>query len=164
MRLSPLDISKQEFGRSLRGYDPAEVRAFLEKVADELADLAAEASRLSQQNLKVETQLESYKQMERSLRESLITAQKSLEEARESSKRERDLMLREAQFEAEQMVRNAERQVHDIREELRRLASQRDAYLKRLRFLLSSQQELVELLEKEAPLSETHHDETSGQD
>ncbi len=164
MRLSPLDISKQEFGRTLRGYDPAEVRAFLEKVADELADLEAQASRLSQQNLKVETQLEGYKQIEASLRESLVTAKKSLEEARESTKREQELMLREAQLEAERMVQEARQQVHTVREELGRLTIQRDAYLKRLRFLLSSQQELIEILEKETPISDTRHERTTEQD
>ena len=164
MRLSPLDISKQEFSKSMRGFDPAEVRAFLEKVSDELAELEAENKRLAQQNLKATTQLESYEQMEKSLRESLLTAQRTLEEARTSTEREHDLLLREARAEAEQIVHEAQRQVHEIREELRRLTVQRDAYIKRLRFLLSSQQELIDMLEKETPLSEPKHDESPRQD
>ncbi len=164
MRLSPLDISKQEFSKSMRGFDPAEVRAFLEKVSDELAELEAENKRLAQQNLKATTQLESYEQMEKSLRESLLTAQKTLEEARTSTEREHDLLLREARAEAEQIVHEAQRNVHEIREELRRLTVQRDAYIKRLRFLLSSQQELIDMLEEETPLSEPQHDESHRQD
>ena len=164
MRLSPLDISKQEFSKSMRGYDPAEVRAFLEKVSDELADLETQNKQLAQQNLKTKTQLESYEQMEKSLRESLLTAQRALEEARTSSEREHDLLLREARAEAEQIVHEAQRNVHEIREELRRLTVQRDAYIKRLRFLLSSQQELIDMLEKETPLTEPHHDESPRKD
>jgi cell division initiation protein len=154
VRLSPLDISKQEFSKSMRGYDTAEVRAFLEKVSDELAELETENKRLAQQNLKANTQLESYEQMEKSLRESLLTAQRTLEEARTSAEREHDLLLREARAEAEQIVHEAQRNVHEFREELRRLTVQRDAYIKRLRFLLSSQQELIDMLEEETPLSE----------
>lgn len=163
MRLSPLDISKQEFTKSLRGYDPAQVRAFLEKVADELADIEAERARLQQENLKLQTQLDSYKQMEESLRESLLTAQKSLEDARAGSQRERDMMLREAKLEAEQVVRDAERRTQTARDELHRLNTQREAYIKRLRFLLSSQQELIDMLEQESPIAETNHDRTSQQ-
>ena len=32
MKLTPLDIRKKDFGRSLRGYDPEEVEAFLDMV------------------------------------------------------------------------------------------------------------------------------------
>jgi len=162
MKLSPLDISKQDFAHSLRGYNPAEVRAFLEKVADELAELDAERARLFQQSIKFETQLESYKQMEKALRDGLLAAQKALEGAQESTKRERELMLREAQAEAEQIIYEAKRKVQAAHDELHRLTSQRDAYLKRLRFLLQSQQELIDMLEDQKPLPETDHDQSSG--
>jgi len=33
MRISPLNIKRQEFGNSLRGYDKDEVEAFLTKLA-----------------------------------------------------------------------------------------------------------------------------------
>ncbi|MFH1009682.1 MAG: DivIVA domain-containing protein [bacterium] len=154
MRLSPLDISKQEFARALRGYHPAEVRAFLEKVADEFAELESGRATLLQQKLKLEAQLETYKQMEQTLRESLLMTQKSLEEARANADHERELILREAGLEAEQIKREADRHVTDARMELERLAAQRDTYLKRLRYLLHSQQELIDMLENETPLRE----------
>ena len=39
MSLSPVDIARHEFSKSLRGYDVGEVRGFLEGVASELAEL-----------------------------------------------------------------------------------------------------------------------------
>jgi cell division initiation protein len=42
MKVSPISIKKQEFSKSLRGYDPEEVQAFLEKLADEFDDLQKE--------------------------------------------------------------------------------------------------------------------------
>jgi cell division initiation protein len=162
MKLSPLDISKQDFAHSLRGYNPAEVRAFLEKVADELAELDSERAQLFQQSIKFETQLESYKQMEKALRDGLLAAQKALEEAQESTKRERELLLREAQAEAEQIIYEAKQKVQAARDELHHLTAQRDAYVKRLRFLLQSQQELVDMLENESPLPERRDDESHG--
>jgi len=162
MRLSPLDISKQEFARALRGYHPAEVRAFLEKVADEFAELDTERTTLYEQKLKLEAQLETYKKMEQSLRESLLMTQKSLEESRVNAEHQRELILREAELEAEQIKREADRHVADARYELERLAEQRDTYLKRLRYLLHSQQELIDMLEQETPLPERRDDEPSG--
>ncbi|MCE5191758.1 MAG: DivIVA domain-containing protein, partial [Actinomycetia bacterium] len=42
MKLTPLDIHHKEFGRSLRGYNEAEVDEFLDQVADELERLFKE--------------------------------------------------------------------------------------------------------------------------
>ncbi|NVM02542.1 MAG: DivIVA domain-containing protein, partial [Candidatus Helarchaeota archaeon] len=39
MKLTPLDIKRQEFKKVMRGYDVIEVDAFLEMVADEYESL-----------------------------------------------------------------------------------------------------------------------------
>ncbi len=47
MRLSPLDIKKQEFSRTIRrGYDPDEVHAFIDMLAGQWEDLLAEHEHL----------------------------------------------------------------------------------------------------------------------
>jgi uncharacterized protein YnzC (UPF0291/DUF896 family) len=60
-------------------------------------------------------------------------------------------MLREAQLDVEQMKFDAQRQVAGLYEELRSLKLHRDAYVKRLRFLLKAQTELIDLIEEESP-------------
>ena len=57
MNISPLDIRKQEFARTLRGYDTDEVRAFLESIADEMANLQKNTEELRMRNVQLETQL-----------------------------------------------------------------------------------------------------------
>jgi len=37
MKISPMDIQRQSFGRRFRGFDPDEVRAYLALVAEEVA-------------------------------------------------------------------------------------------------------------------------------
>ena len=39
MKLSPLDIKKQEFGKKFKGFSPDEVNSFLDMIADEMEDL-----------------------------------------------------------------------------------------------------------------------------
>ncbi|MFQ5630060.1 MAG: DivIVA domain-containing protein, partial [bacterium] len=56
MKLTPLDIKKQEFKKNLRGYDPIEVDAFLEMVANEFESLLREKNLFSDEILKLKTQ------------------------------------------------------------------------------------------------------------
>ena len=40
MRVTPLDIRRQKFRKGMRGYDPGEVDAFLEMLAEAWEDVA----------------------------------------------------------------------------------------------------------------------------
>jgi DivIVA domain-containing protein len=151
MSLSPLDISKHEFSRSLRGYDPAEVQAFLERVSDELSALQSQLNTLAEQNRAYAAKLGAYQDMERNLRDSLVATQESQKLAHAQLETEKQQMLREARLDVEQMKLDAERQITGIQEELRSLKLHRDAYVKRLRFLLKAQTELIDLIEEESP-------------
>ena len=67
-------------------------------------------------------------------------------------------MMREAKLEADEIRLSVEREIMSLREDLRGLRLHRDAYVKRFRFLLKSQVELLDLLESENP--ETANDRT----
>jgi len=151
MSLSPLDISKHEFSRALRGCDPAEVQAFLERVSDEVSALQTQLNTLSEQNRAYAAKLSAYQDMEKSLRDSLVATQESQKLVHEQLETEKQQILREAQLEAEQMKLDVQRQVSGLYEELRSLKLHRDAYVKRLRFLLRAQTELIDLIEQESP-------------
>ena len=151
MSLSPLDITKHEFSRAFRGYDPAEVQAFLERVSDEVSALQSQMGTLSEQNRAYAAKLGAYQEMERNLRDTLVATQESGKLARAQLDTEKQQMLREAQLDVEQMKLDAQRQVAGLYEELRALKLHRDSYVKRLRFLLKAQTELIDLIEEESP-------------
>ncbi|MBI5058442.1 DivIVA domain-containing protein [candidate division KSB1 bacterium] len=151
MPLSPLDVAKHEFTRVMRGYDPAEVRAFLERIADELSELQTQTASLGERLRMTETKLEAYLDLEKSLRDSMVAAQDNAKIAREQIAQEREQSMREAQLSADELKLKAQRDVVAIQEELRSLKIHRDAYIKRLRFLLKSHMELLDLLEDESP-------------
>jgi len=151
MSLSPLDITKHEFSRAWRGCDPAEVQAFLERVSDEVSALQSQLGTLSEQNRAYAAKLGAYQDMERNLRDTLVATQESGKLARAQLDTEKQQMLREAQLDVEQMKLDAQRQVAGLYEELRALKLHRDSYVKRLRFLLKAQTELIDLIEEESP-------------
>ncbi len=151
MPLSPLDVSRHEFSKVMRGYDPNEVRAFLERVADELSELQSQAARLGELTKGSEAKLEAYRNLEQSLRDSLVSAQEGAKYSREQIEQEREQMLREIHLAGQEIRLTAERDVMRVREELRELQLHRDAYVKRLRFLLKSHAELLDMLEETNP-------------
>ncbi len=147
--LSPIEIKKQEFGRSVRGYDVSEVRTFLESVAAELERIAEIARARETEIHQLKSELETFKRIEQNMKEALVNAQETLREAREGSRREADLKLREAAVEAERIVRDAYKQRDAVMREVEALIARRDAFVRKLRGLMRSELELVELLEEQ---------------
>jgi cell division initiation protein len=147
LRLTPLDIKKQEFKRTMRGYDPEEVNAFLEMVAEEFEALHREKNRLEDETLKLRTQLHDYQEVERTLKQTLMNAQESMQLTRDNSKREADLVLREAELQAERIISDARKKLGELKNELLVVRAQKDSFARRLRHLLESQLELIGVLE-----------------
>lgn len=147
MKLTPLDIKKQVFKKILRGYDPIEIETFLEMVAEEFEAIIKERNDLSDEVLKLKTQLRDYQEVERTFKESLMNAQQTINQSRENSKRESDLIIKEAEVRAEKITENAKMQLIEMKNELMIMKAQKDSFAKRLRHLLESQLELLSVLE-----------------
>lgn len=147
MKLTPLDIKKQEFKKSLRGFDPVEVETFLEMVADEFESLIREKNNLADDVLKLKTQLRNYQEVEKTLQETLMAAQQSVNESRQNSQREAGLLIREAEIKAEKVLEEAKLKLAELKNELLVVKAQKDSFAKRLRHLLASELELLEVLE-----------------
>jgi cell division initiation protein len=147
LKLTPLDIKKQVFKKIFRGYDPVEIETFLEMVAEEFEALIRERNGLSDEVLKLKTQLRDYQEVEKTFKESLMNAQQTINQSRENSKRESDLIIKEAEVRAEKIIENAKMQLIEMKNELMVIKAQKDSFAKRLRHLLESQLELLSVLE-----------------
>ncbi|RMF68765.1 MAG: DivIVA domain-containing protein [Calditrichaeota bacterium] len=147
MKLTPLDIKKQEFKKSMRGYDPVEVDAFLEMVSDELESLIRQNKELTDEALKLKTQLRDYQDVEKTLQETLMSAQESINSSKENSKRQAEMIIREAELKAEKMLEETKLRLAEMKNELLIIKAQKDSFARRLRHLLQSQIELIEVLE-----------------
>lgn len=147
MKLTPLDIRKHDFKKSMRGYDPDEVDAFMSMVSDELELLVREKNQLNDETIKLRTQLKDYQDVEQSLRETLIKAQNTVEESRANSRREAEIIIHEAELQAEHILKEAKEQLRELGHEIEMLEMQKESFAKRLHHLLESQIELLEVLE-----------------
>lgn len=120
LKLTPLDIQQKQFTRKkLGGVEEAEVAEFLREVAREYETLYAENKSLKDQIANLKGQTLQYTEMERTLRQTLLEAQRSSEDKRANADKEAELILRRAELEGERVLESARQEKRDLDEELR---------------------------------------------
>lgn len=147
LKITPLEIKKQEFRKVIRGFDPIEVESFLEMMADEFESLIKEKNYLSDEVLKLKTQLKDYQEVEKTFKESLMSAQQTINQSRENSQKEANLIIKEAEVRADKILEDTKIKLIEMKNELMLIKSQKDSFARRLRHLLESQLELIGVLE-----------------
>jgi len=144
MNITPLDITQREFRRRLRGWDPEEVKAFLEGVADELELLVKEVTARDERIQRLEGQVAVYQEREEALRKTLYSAQRLTEQLKETAKKEADLIRQEAELHAEKLLEQAHRQAGELQAQIADLKRQKVIFEAKLRASLKIHLDLLE--------------------
>ena len=105
--LTPLDIRKQEFHKSLRGYEPNSVEDFRIRVADALERAIRDRQVLEERVSALTEQLRVFREREKAMNDALVAAQQLRHDTRDSAKREGQVIVREAQSEAKRLLDEA---------------------------------------------------------
>lgn len=152
MKLKPLDISKQEFDKKLRGYDPEEVRTFLQEVARQWQELDDENRRFQERNRELEAKLKHYERVEEALEEALKTARESSKHTIESAEKQAERIVAEAEARASAITHQAQEDRTQMQRETEQIGSKRKAIAARLRAFLMSEMEMLAHFEGEDPI------------
>jgi cell division initiation protein len=159
-RLTPLDIQKQTFRKSLSGYSVDEVRAYLHMIAEELEEQLKEIERLSRENLTLREQIAENSEREQILKETLLSAQRVSEEVKSNSRKEAELIIKDAELFSERIITQAMARVGELEKTILELKLQRKAARNRLNAALDTYQQMVMLdAEQEAneePITQLH--------
>ena len=150
MRITPHDIRQQQFTvRMFRGFDPQEVDAFLEDVADDYEGLLKENALLKEQIAASEERSRGVVEREKNLHDVMVTTQRLVDEMKAAAKREADLIVREAELRGEKAVEAARGEEAKIRVEIqalkrlrRQLVEELGATMERYQRMLASEGEL----------------------
>ena len=153
MKITPLDIQGHEFKRRMRGYDPDEVKPFLNLVAEEYESLVVANTRLADESAELRARLGELKERERILKETLYTAQKLADDMREEARRERDLLLKEAEIKAERLIEHAGKRVSQLEAEILDLKAERDAFESKIRGIIDQHTKLLDMRQEEDDVS-----------
>jgi cell division initiation protein len=155
MRITPLDVRKQEFRKAVRGLDADEVHAFLATVADEYEFVLTDNKKLRERVIELDEKVGEYRNMEKTLRDTLLTAERVMTEARQNARKEADLILRDAQMKASQEVAGINGRVEALHQQIRELRGYRDSYLARLHSLSEAQLGLIDSYRKDFESTDT---------
>lgn len=152
MRLTPLDIKKQEFSRGLRGYEAEEVEAFLQMVSEQWEEMLDEVRRKDEEIRDLEGKLAHYEKVEEALQEALQTARETSKKSIENAEQKASLMLERAEARADDIKRDAELELHQVKRETSKLNSRKSEIVTRLRAFLMSELELLASYEGDDPV------------
>ena len=133
MRITPMDIEQQQFGRSFRGYNEEEVDNFLDRIAKDYEDLLNENVKLREEIERLKSRLEEYSKMDETLRSALVNAQQSASNIKENVQREAQTMIDNAKIEAEKIKQQAEQDIYDISNDIEALKKRKYLILEKLK-------------------------------
>lgn len=149
MRLTPIQIRKQEFARKVRGFDIEEVQAFLTTAAIDFEELLRENMELRAEKTALLEELQNYKKLEDSLRSLVSQAEKAATESTESLKKTAEIVKREAQMSADQLLSEARQEMVKAKAKLGEVKNLRETIVKTIRTILTAQLDMLSSLENE---------------
>ena len=145
MQISRIDILNRTFTRSLRGYNPEEVDAFLQGIADTLGQLTEERVTLANQVTIVEAQLAEHKEREATLRDTLITTQKLTDSLKATAQREAQLIIDSAHARAESLMQQGNLRLAQLEESIGETRKMKAQFEMRIRSMIEAHLKLLDM-------------------
>jgi len=90
------EIRNQQFDKSLRGYDTAQVNNYLLQMANDYEKLYSDNATLRETVQRLEYELQKYRRIEETMNNSLILAQQTADELKANARRESTLILQQS--------------------------------------------------------------------
>ena len=150
MELTPLDIRNQTFNKkSFNGYDPEEVKAFLETTATAFENMFRDRTNLIERLKVAEERVNYYRQIEKTIQDAVITMQRTVDEVKATAEKEAESIIAEAKARAVREVESTKKQAEDLRAEIEQLKQLRSNYFIRCRSLIRGQEELLAAMEND---------------
>ena len=147
--LTPLDIQNQTFNRTLRGYDPEEVRAFLRQVALSWSHLLEENQDLRKKVESFSQEIARYREMESLLQRTLLQAEESSRALIENAEKKAQLIIHEAEQKAEALLHNLQKEKEALESHIELLRQRRQELILEIRTFLQMQLERLDHLSRD---------------
>jgi cell division initiation protein len=148
MKISPMDIQKQTFGRKLRGFDPEDVKTYLSLVAEEVAALQRERDSLGQEVQSLRAIVDEHRQRETILKNTLLTAQRVSEEIKEAARKQAESGIKEAEMQSDRLLELAQARAHEVERGILDLRAHRTSLRTDVRALITRLTTILDLQEE----------------
>jgi cell division initiation protein len=149
MKITPQEILNQVFSTKIKGYNPEEVKSFLQQIVETMESEIQEKESLKAKMEKLRENLAKIEKKEELLRDTLIAAQKFSSEIKINSHKEAELIIKDAEMKSEEIVKHAFTRQMAIKEEIKSLQFKRKEIENDIIHLLNSLKELIETYHKQ---------------
>ena len=148
--LTPLDIENKKFQKQMmNGYNVDEVDDFLDEITVDYEKLYKENTELREEIERSKTDLEKYKNIEQTLQNTLVMAQKTADDIKNNAQDEADNIIKSARSKMQESVDELTKDLETRKREYAETKKQFDIYRAKMEALLISQLELLKEVNKE---------------
>ncbi len=144
MPITPVDLRNAQFEKKMRGYNPLDVDALVNEAATEIERLINVNNDLQRQVLSLEDKLRTFQNLEKSLKETLLTAQQAAEEKKKATERAAEVQIRETEAVCAEMKQQAHKEVETMKFELASLKMQKVRFSAEIKSLVDAHLKLLE--------------------
>lgn len=144
MGITPVELRNVKFEKKLRGFNPADVEAVLNEVAGEMERLIDANSSLQRQVLSLEDKHKQFQNLEKSLKDTLLTAQQAAEEKRKAADRSTEVQIRETEVVCAEMKQKALSEIETMKFELASLKMQKVRFVAEVKSLVDAHRKLLD--------------------
>ena len=110
--ITPLDIENKKFAKQMmNGYNVDEVDDFLDELTLDYGKLYKENAELKAQREELDSNVGKYKNIENTIQNTLIMAQKTADEVQEVAKKQAEQIIKDAEFQAKNSVEELNTQI-----------------------------------------------------
>lgn len=156
--LTPLDIESKVFTKSFSGYNTSEVKIFLKEILAYYEMLYKENIELKDKINTLQEGVQYYKNIEETLQNTLILAEKTAEETKALARQKAEQIEKEAQLKADVIINDSKNEVYDINRAKDELTRSFDLYKIQMKQFLKSQLEILETTNLELPFNQSTFD------
>jgi len=142
--ITPLDIENKRFSKKMmNGYNVDEVDDFLDELTVEFEKLYKENATLKSSAEELNSNVGQYKNIESTLQNTLIMAQKTADEIQAIAKQQAEQIVKDAEYTARASLEELNTQMTAKEREYTEMKKQFDVYKAKMESLLISQLELL---------------------
>ncbi|MDH9160350.1 DivIVA domain-containing protein [Staphylococcus succinus] len=143
MPFTPNEIKNKEFTQVKTGYEPSEVKNYLEQLSSEIVRLKEDKNQLEKVIEDKETNIQSYKDVHQSVSDALIHAKQAGEETKAAANKEAEATVAKAQSEADKIVNDAVEKARRLSFQTEDMKRQSKIFRSRFRMLVEAQLDLL---------------------
>lgn len=128
MTLTPVDILHTQFETAMRGYNKGQVEEFMSSVREALEEALKESNELKHKLESLQYEVERVRNIESTLSDTLVYAQKSADEIKAASHKQAEAILQEVEQARVQIMMDAQKQAEKCHNEITQLEATRDRF------------------------------------